>query len=85
MGLDEIALLIGLGLVYAVAFRVAGACFVLWPLLTPLGSLFNQLATATFTLPMESILVRGRLRSHGRALCWHDATSDAQPAHQSAG
>lgn len=55
MGLDEIALLVGLGLVYAVAFRVAGSVFVLWPLLTPLGSLFNQLATATFTLPMESI------------------------------
>jgi membrane protease YdiL (CAAX protease family) len=55
MGLSEIALLIGLGLVYAVAFRVAGSVFVLWPLLTPLGSLFNQLESATFTLPMESI------------------------------
>ena len=55
MGLDEIALLVGLGLVYAVAFRVAGSVLVLWPLLTPLGSLFNQLQTATFTLPMESI------------------------------
>jgi uncharacterized protein len=55
MGSDEIVLLIGLGLVYAVAFRVAMSVFVLWPVLTPLGSLFNQLTTATFTLPVESV------------------------------
>jgi hypothetical protein len=29
---------------------------VLWPLLTPLGSLFNQMQSSDIVLPMESIL-----------------------------
>src|SRR6185503_2523241 len=70
MGLSEIALLIGLGLVYGVAFRVAGSVFVLWPLLTPLGSLFNQLASATFTLPMESIFGFADILGVMVALVW---------------
>jgi membrane protease YdiL (CAAX protease family) len=70
MGLSEIALLIGLGLVYAVAFRVAGSVFVLWPLLTPLGSLFNQLESATFTLPMESIFGFADILGVMVALVW---------------
>jgi hypothetical protein len=40
MGADEILWLLGLGGVYAVAFRVANSVFVLWPLLTPLGSFY---------------------------------------------
>jgi len=56
MGWTEIGFLAGLGIVYAVAFRVAGSILVLWPLLTPLGSLFNQLQAADIVLPLESIL-----------------------------
>lgn len=56
MGWEEIGFLAGLGVVYAVAFRVAGSIFVLWPLLTPLGSLFNQLQASDIVLPLESIL-----------------------------
>ena len=56
MGLNEVVFLAGLGIVYAVAFRVAGSILVLWPLLTPLGSLFNQMQGGDIVLPMESIL-----------------------------
>jgi len=56
MGWTEIGFLAGLGVVYAVAFRVAGSILVLWPLLTPLGSLFNQLQAGDVVLPLESIL-----------------------------
>jgi membrane protease YdiL (CAAX protease family) len=56
MGLDEIGFLLGLGVVYAVAFRLAGSILVLWPLLTPLGSFFSQLQAGDLVLPMEAIL-----------------------------
>jgi membrane protease YdiL (CAAX protease family) len=55
MGPQEIGFLVGLGIVYAVAFRVAGSLLVLWPLLTPLGSLFSQLQASELVLPLESI------------------------------
>lgn len=56
MGWTDIGFLAGLGVVYAVAFRLAGTILVLWPLLTPLGSLFNQLRAGDIVLPLESIL-----------------------------
>jgi hypothetical protein len=56
MGLNEVVFLFGLGIVYAVAFRVAGSILVLWPLLTPLGSLFNEMQAGDIVMPMESIL-----------------------------
>jgi hypothetical protein len=56
MGINEVAFLFGLGIVYAVAFRVAGSILVLWPLLTPLGSLFSEMQAGDIVLPMESIL-----------------------------
>jgi hypothetical protein len=56
MGLNEVLFLAGLGIVYAVAFRVTGSILVLWPLLTPLGSLFSQMQAGDIVLPMESIL-----------------------------
>ena len=47
-----------IGIVYAVAFRVANNILVLWPLLTPLGSLFAQLETGDLAgeLPWAAIL-----------------------------
>jgi hypothetical protein len=56
MGPNEVVFLFGLGIVYAVAFRAAGSILVLWPLLTPLGSLFSQIQAGDMVLPMESIL-----------------------------
>ena len=48
--------LFGLGTVYAVAFALTRNVLVLWPLLTPLGSFFNNLNTGAFELPWAAIL-----------------------------
>jgi membrane protease YdiL (CAAX protease family) len=58
MGVEEMTFLFGLGIVYAVAFRIANNLFVLWPLLTPLGSFFAQLESGDLTgeLPWAAIL-----------------------------
>ena len=56
MGLTEIGFLLGLGVVYAVAFATARNLLVLWPLLTPLGSFFANLTTGDIPLPWASIL-----------------------------
>ena len=42
MGLEEIVFLSGLGVIYALAYATAESLLILWPLLTPLGSLFAQ-------------------------------------------
>ena len=56
MGSGEIWFLIGLGVVYAVVFRLVGNILVLWPLLTPMGSFFNQLQAGDIELPWASIV-----------------------------
>jgi membrane protease YdiL (CAAX protease family) len=58
MGAEEMIFLLGLGIVYAVAFRVASNILVLWPLLTPLGSFFAQLESGELAgqLPWAAIL-----------------------------
>ena len=56
MGLTEIGFLLGLGVVYAVAFATARNLLVLWPLLTPLGSFFANLRAGDIELPWASIL-----------------------------
>ena len=55
MGLDQIAFLTGLGVVYAVAFALARSVFVLWPLLTPLGSFYANVQAGDIPLPWASI------------------------------
>jgi hypothetical protein len=55
MGGTEIVFLFGLGVVYALAFAVAGHAIVLWPLLTPLGAFFNNLRSGDIDLPWASI------------------------------
>ncbi len=47
--------LFGLGVVYAVAYRLLGNVLVLWPLLTPLGAFFNNLESGDIELPWGSI------------------------------
>lgn len=56
MGAGEIWFLFGLGVVYAIIFRLTSNILVLWPLLTPLGSFFNNLQAGDIPLPWESIL-----------------------------
>jgi membrane protease YdiL (CAAX protease family) len=57
-GMDprEMLFLLGLGVVYTVAYRITTNILVLWPLLTPLGSLYSNLQAASFSLPWMSIL-----------------------------
>ena len=58
MGLEEMFFLSGLGIVYALAYLTVGNVLVLWPLLTPLGSLFAQLESGELTgrLPWAALL-----------------------------
>jgi uncharacterized protein len=58
MGVEEMTFLLGLGIVYAVAFRVANNVLLLWPLLTPMGSFFAQLESGDLAgqLPWAAIL-----------------------------
>jgi membrane protease YdiL (CAAX protease family) len=56
MGVTEMWFLFGLGVVYAVTFRITSNILVIWPLLTPLGAFFNNLQAGDITLPWESIL-----------------------------
>lgn len=48
-------LLVGLGVVYAAAFALARSVMAIWPLLTPLGSLFSNLQTGDIHLLWASI------------------------------
>lgn len=56
MGVNEMLFLFGLGVVYAVTFRLTSNVLVIWPLLTPLGAFFNNLQATDILLPWESIL-----------------------------
>jgi len=55
MGAEEMVFLFGLGVVYAIAFRLVENVLVLWPLLTPLGAFFNNLEAGDIELPWTSI------------------------------
>jgi uncharacterized protein len=56
MDVTEIGFLTGLGLVYAVAYRLVRNILVLWPLLTPLGSFFANVEGGDIELPWASLL-----------------------------
>jgi membrane protease YdiL (CAAX protease family) len=57
MGADEMLFLFGLGVVYAIVYRLTENVLILWPLLTPAGSFFNQLGSGDLAgeLPWASI------------------------------
>ena len=56
MGPGEMLFLFGLGITYAIAYRTTSNILVLWPLLLPVGSLFNNLESMDIDLPWASIL-----------------------------
>ncbi len=56
MGPAEMLFLFGLGVVYGVAFAVVHNVAVLWPLLIPLGSFYNNLESGDITMPWAAIL-----------------------------
>jgi uncharacterized protein len=55
MGGGELGFLFGLGVVYAIAYRLVENVLVLWPLLTPIGAFFNNLEAGDIALPWASI------------------------------
>jgi uncharacterized protein len=55
MGMREMAFLFGLGLVYGIAYACVNNVLVLWPVLIPLGSFYNNLQSGGFELPWASI------------------------------
>jgi CAAX protease family protein len=56
MGPAEMLFLFGLGVVYGVAFAVVRNVAVLWPLLIPLGSFYNNLEASDIRMPWAAIL-----------------------------
>lgn len=56
MGAGEMVFLFGLGVVYGVAYATVPNILVLWPLLIPMGSFFNNLQSGGFDLPWASLL-----------------------------
>jgi membrane protease YdiL (CAAX protease family) len=55
MGIEEMGFLLGLGVVYAITFRMTRNILILWPILTPMGALFNNLESGDIDLPWASI------------------------------
>lgn len=58
---EEMLFLFGLGVVYALTFRLSGSILVLWPLLTPLGSFYNNVDSGDIDLPWASMIGFGEL------------------------
>ena len=56
MEAGEMWFLFGLGVVYAIVYRLTTNLLILWPLLTPLGAFFNNIQAGVIELPWESIL-----------------------------
>jgi membrane protease YdiL (CAAX protease family) len=55
MGMREMAFLFGLGLVYGIAYACVSNVLVLWPVLIPLGSFYNNLQSGGINLPWAAI------------------------------
>jgi uncharacterized protein len=55
MGMREMAFLFGLGLVYGIAYACVNNVLVLWPVLIPIGSFYNNLQSGGIELPWAAI------------------------------
>jgi uncharacterized protein len=55
MGMREMAFLFALGLVYGIAYACVNNVLVLWPVLIPLGSFYNNLQSGEISLPWAAI------------------------------
>jgi hypothetical protein len=56
MGAREIGFLVGLGVTYAVAYRLTTNVLIMWPLFTPIGGFFNMLENGDIEMPWIAIL-----------------------------
>ena len=55
MGMREMLFLFALGLVYGIAYACVNNVLVLWPLLIPVGSFYNNLQSGEINLPWAAI------------------------------
>jgi hypothetical protein len=55
MGVSEMWFLLGLGVLYAVVYRLTTNVLIVWPLLTPLGAFFNNVDAGDIELPWASL------------------------------
>ena len=55
MGAREMVFLFGLGLVYGIAYASVNNVLVLWPVLIPIGSFYNNLQSGAIELPWAAI------------------------------
>jgi uncharacterized protein len=85
MGADEMVFLFGLGVIYAIAYRLTENILVIWPLLTPIGAFFNNLEGGDIVLPWAAILgfanVLGLMAAACLAAARHQRRA-AIPAHE---
>jgi membrane protease YdiL (CAAX protease family) len=81
---SEMVFLFGLGVVYAIAYRLVGNVLVLWPLLTPIGAFFNNLQAGDIVLPWASILGFTDVLAAMAAVIWlaarHQRRAQGTPA-----
>jgi membrane protease YdiL (CAAX protease family) len=56
MGAADMWFLFGLGVLYAVIYRLTTNILIVWPLLTPIGAFFNNLEGGEIDLPWASLM-----------------------------
>lgn len=56
MAAGEMLFLFGLGVVYAIAYAMVRNLIILWPLLIPMGSFYNNLNSGNIVMPWAAIL-----------------------------
>lgn len=85
MGPQETALLFGLGIIYALAYATTNNFFIMWPLLTPVGSLFAQFDDGELLgrLPWAALLGFADVIAVMAAILWfarrHERKLDSAP------
>jgi uncharacterized protein len=82
---SEMVFLFGLGVVYAIAYRLVNNVLVLWPLLTPIGAFFNNLESGDIVLPWASILGFVDVLGVMAAVIWLAARHERRAAAQVVG
>jgi membrane protease YdiL (CAAX protease family) len=87
MGGDEMLFLFGLGILYAIAYATVRNILVLWPLLIPFGSFYNNLTSGSIVMPWAAILGFADVLALMATAVWLAARHDrrtrgtALPAH----
>jgi membrane protease YdiL (CAAX protease family) len=82
MGGGELLFLFGLGVVYAIAYRIVNNILVLWPLLTPIGAFFNNLEAGDIVLPWASIAGFADVLAVMAAIIWLAARHERRTAER---